>query len=118
MRTIVDIFPPDEQDLQTGGMGYSDARVAQMQYRIASAYHAFVEGRASREDADLVLVDLAQFSRYLDTTQLGAPSEVLREINGRRAVFARIVEAVIGAGGNLDGLHRAVLATPALTEES
>lgn len=117
MKTIVDLFPPDEQDAH-GTPTYSEARVTAMQRRIAGAYHAFAEGRASRDDADLVLVDLAQFSRYLDTTQLGVSNEVLREINGRRAVFARIVEAVIGAGGNLDGLHRAVLATPVLTEES
>lgn len=117
MKTIVDIFPPDQQDAY-GVWSFSEERQTQMQARVAGAYHAFAEGRASRDDADLVLVDLAQFSRYLDTTQLGVSNEVLREINGRRAVFARIVEAVIGAGGNLDGLHRAVLATPVLTEES
>lgn len=117
MITITELFKPDSET-PDGQQFYSDELQAKMEARIASAYLAFVEGRASKEDADLVIVDLAMFTRYLDTTQLGTSNEVLREINGRRAVFARIVEAVIGAGGNLDGLHRAVLATPALSEES
>lgn len=117
MIAITELFKPD-QETPDGVAYYSDEQTAKMEARIASAYAAFAEGRASKEDADLVIVDLAVFTRYLDTTQLGTSNEVLREINGRRAVFARIVEAVIGAGGNLDGLHRAVLATPALSEES
>lgn len=117
MITITEIFKPD-QETPDGQPFYSDDLLAKMQQRIASAYAAFAEGRASKEDADLVIVDLAVFTRYLDTTQLGTSNEVLRELNGRRAVFARIVEAVIGAGGKLDDLHRAVLATPALSEES
>lgn len=117
MITITELFKPDQQ-APDGTVFYSDELQAKMQARIASAYAAFVEGRASKEDADLVIVDLAVFTRYLDTTQLGTPDAVLREINGRRAVFARIVEAVIGGGGKMDDLHRAVLATPSLAEES
>lgn len=118
MITIAELFPPDIQDQLTGAPSYSDEQIAKMQRRIASAYAAVFGGRGSKEDAELVVIDLAQFTRYLDTTQLGTSDEVLREINGRRSVFARLVEAIIGAGGNLDGLHHAVLATPVLTEEN
>ncbi len=116
MITIADMFPPDEADVY-GRPIWSEDIKAKMQARIASAYHAFAEGRASRDDADLVLIDLAQFTRYLDTATLDMPTEVVTAIAHRRAVFGRIVEAVIAAGGNIDGLHRAVLMTPSLDVE-
>ena len=117
MMTVTTMFPPDSQTAD-GQWFHSDEQIAQMQNRVAEAYAAVFEGRGSRDDADLVLVDLAVFTRYLDTTPLDTPADIVKALDQRRAVFARIVEAVIGAGGNLDGLHRAVLATPALSEES
>lgn len=117
MMTVTQLFPPDATT-PDGQLFHSDEQIAQMQTRVASAYAAMFEGRGSKDDADLVLVDLAVFTRYLDTTPLDTPAEIVKALDQRRAVFARIVEAVIGAGGNMDGLHRAVLATPALTEEN
>lgn len=117
MITITEIIKPDQMAADNVPF-YSDEQRARMQMRVSDAYAAMFEGRGSKDDADLVLVDLAVFTRYLDTTPLNTPADIVKALDQRRAVFARIVEAVIGAGGNMDGLHRAVLATPALTEEN
>lgn len=116
MITIGELFPPDAAN-DYGQVGWSDEKKIEMQKRIVGAYAAVFSGRGSKDDADLVLVDLARFTRYLDTAPLDAPADVVKALDQRRAVFARIVEAVIQAGGNVDGLHRAVLATPSTDAE-
>lgn len=116
MITIGDLFPPDEQDA-FGNVGWSELLKTKMQARIVSAYGAVFAGRGSTDDAALVLIDLARYTRYLDTTSLDTPSEIVKALDQRRSVFTRIVEAVIQAGGDFDGLHRAVLQTPQLDVE-
>lgn len=116
MITLTDLFQPDVQDA-SGAVGYSDDIIGRMQYRLVSAYGALFSGRGTKEDADLVLVDLAQFTRYVNTTSLATPADVVKALDQRRAVFARVVEAVIQAGGDMDGLHKAVLVSPPLSAE-
>lgn len=111
MITLRDLFPPAAEE------GWTDAQVAQMQKRLADAYRATFSGSGTQEDASLVLVDLARFTRYLDTTSIDAPADVAKALDQRRAVFVRIAEAVIMSGGNLDGLHRAVLMAPPIDVE-
>ncbi len=110
MITLRDLFPPSDE-------GWTDEQVVQMQRRLANAYRATFTGNGTSEDADLVLVDLARFTRYLDTTSIDAPADVAKALDQRRAVFVRIAEAVIMSGGNLDGLHRAVLMAPPIDVE-
>ena len=59
--------------------------------RIGQAYAALFEGRGSQEDADLVLVDLAQFVRYYDTASLTADPNVTIAAAHRRSVLQRIL---------------------------
>lgn len=110
MITLRDLFPPGEE-------GWTEEQVAAMQRRLASAYRNLFSGNGTAEDADLVLVDLARFTRYQDTTPLNTPADVAKALDQRRAVFVRIAEAVIMSGGNLDGLHRAVLMAPPIDVE-
>lgn len=107
MQNLLTVLPDEKQgDLAAGEL------------RIVQAYAAVFGGRGSKDDADLVLVDLAQFTRYLDTTSLEAPPAYAAAVSHRRAVFSRIVEAVTAGGGNLNGLQQAVLTAPDLTAPS
>lgn len=115
MKTLSDIFPPAQDEF--GNVGWSDEQKAQMQQRVAEAYRAVAEGRGSRDDADLMIVDLFKYARYLDTTPLGTSADVVMAIEGRRSVAVRFAEAVVLAGGNFDGLHHALLATPSTDAE-
>ncbi len=83
----------------------------QFDARIASAYGALFSGQGSREDADLVLVDMARFSRYYDTASLDMTSAQAVAFAHRRAVFSRVLEALTFAGQEPRGLIKAVLLT-------
>ena len=119
MITLADLFPPDSvQYTETGEVPFrSPEQLAAMQARVVSAYGAVFSGRGTHDDGDLVLVDLAQFTRYLDTARIGASPEEVLMLNGLRMAFARIVEAIVQSGGDVDGLHRAVLVSPSLNDE-
>lgn len=115
MITLATLFPPEQDNF--GGVGWTEEQKSQMQQRVAQAYRAVAEGRGSREDADLMIVDLFKYARYLDTTPLGTSADVVMAIEGRRSVAVRFAEAVVLAGGNFDGLHHALLATPSTNAE-
>ena len=87
-------------------------RNAQLE-RVGSAYVALFTGNGSREDADLVLVDLAQFVRYYDTASLTADPVVTTASAHRRAVLQRILGM---QGGEPNGFMAAVLTAPDLDE--
>lgn len=112
MRTVLDFVPYDLE----GVVHSEEARVKALA-RVFGAYTAVFSGRGGVDDAELVLVDLAQFTRYLDTAALDTPAEVVKALDQRRAVFGRIIEALVSGGGNVDGLHRAVLVSPPLGAE-
>lgn len=112
MITLADLFPPHPEE------GYTDEALGRMAQRLVSAYGATFSGKGTAEDADLVLVDLAQFTRYMDTTPLTASAEVAKALDQRRAVFVRIAEGITRSGRDLDGLHRAVLTSPPISEET
>lgn len=59
--------------------------------RLAQAWHAFVSGRAGREDADLIMGDLAMFTGFMQVSDVGATDAELRRFEGRRDVMARIL---------------------------
>jgi hypothetical protein len=107
MHTILDQLAPEHQANPT-----SDAALIAQSERIAEAYAAVFTGAGSKVDADLVLVDLAAFTRYYDTALLREPAEVVKAIDARRAVFQRILEAMTRAGMEPNGIHGALLRTP------
>lgn len=60
--------------------------------RISDAYRAvFINGNPSKEDSEIVMSDLANFSGYFAVSPPGTGDAELREANGARAVFARIL---------------------------
>lgn len=104
MRTVLDVVPIS---------GLTDEQIAvQFTTRVAKAYAALFSGTGGSEDAELVLVDLAQFTRYYDTASLEVPAEHVKALDQRRAVFQRIAEALTKSGKTLGDLHGAVLRAP------
>lgn len=111
MRTVLDILPDSVNNNPDLG-----ARADAYQLRIAQAYAAVFSGNGSVDDAGLVLIDLAQFTRYYDTVKLNASAAEAHGLNHRRAVFQRIAEGVIVSGNTLDGLHAATLRAPLIED--
>lgn len=101
MKNILDILPPEHQN-----------NPHMHEARIAEAYAALFTGNGGTDDADLVLVDLAQYSRYYVTAPLGMPADQVKALDQRRAVVERILEAVIRSGHRIGDLHEAVLRAP------
>lgn len=63
---------------------------ARTKLRLTEAYRNTFAGNGNREDADLVLRDLAKTSGFYMVTPATAPDNVRSYSEGRRAVFARI----------------------------
>lgn len=101
MRNILDVLAADIRD---------DPQAQSL--RIAQAYAALFTGSGDKTDAELVLVDMAQFTRYYDTALLALPAEQVKALDQRRAVFQRILEAMTLAGEEPLGLIGAVLRSP------
>lgn len=78
-RTVMSVLPADKQSLE----GYT--------LRLHEAYAAFMAGRPSSEDCELILVDLAYASGYYNTTSPDMPAEQVKYSEGMRAVYGRIV---------------------------
>ena len=92
---------------------------AAQQSRVASAYGALFSGNGTKDDADLVLVDLALFTRYYDTAELSSAPAELAAASQRRAVMQRIMDGLAIAGREPQGLLSAALTSPPIkdTEE-
>lgn len=101
MRTVLDALPPEQQ-----------ANPEAQSIRIAQAYAALFSGNGSKLDAEIVLVDLALFTRYYDTAMITMPAEHVKALDQRRAVFQRVLEAMTLASEEPRGLHAAVLTAP------
>ena len=59
--------------------------------KLTEAYIATFSGHPTREDAEMVLVDMAVFSRYYEHMLPDVSTEALRHAEGRRAIMRRIV---------------------------
>lgn len=79
MLSSKDIFPAGQR------------RTAKRDVRLHEAWAAFRAGSASREDAELVLSDLAEFSEYFYVADSTATGDQLMRREGRREVMARIL---------------------------
>lgn len=106
MRTVLDVLPEAK---------HSDP--AAIQLRIAEAYAATFSGNGGIEDAEIVLVDMAQFTRYYDTAMMTTPADQVKAHDARRAVFQRVMEGMVAAGREPVGLLSAVLRAPAIDNE-
>lgn len=82
--------------------------------RLVEAYRAVFDGRGTRLDADLVLVDLLQFSRYYTTADINLPADVVKALDQRRAVGERIMEALARTEFDVRGLHSAIMQSEAV----
>ena len=58
--------------------------------RIIRAYKATFSANATQEDVDIVLDDLATFTRFYEVTDATSSPEAVRYIEGLRTVFHRI----------------------------
>lgn len=86
--------------------------------RLMEAYVAFSEGRASREDAELILVDLAIYSGYFHVSERGSTGTEMAYDAGARSVFARIMFMLNLPMDRVADLQRALTATtPLYTQE-
>lgn len=70
---------------------------AESDQRLAAAYQATFGGNATKEDAEIVLVDLAMTTRFYEHMTPDAASDALRHVDGRRAVFRRLIGFVADA---------------------
>lgn len=64
------------------------------QQKLREAYANVFSGNASREEADIVLVDLARTSGYYNTTSPQTPADELKYYEGQRSVFGRIYQMI------------------------
>jgi hypothetical protein len=97
-RTVFDLLPESERN-----------NVAHADVRLVGAYKAFVEGKPSSDDCAIILVDLASFSGYYNTTSSDASDRELRQAEGRREVYGRIVRLADMPLAELRQLQEAVL---------
>lgn len=59
--------------------------------RLAAAYQATFAGNATKEDAEIVLVDLAVTARFYEHMDPDVSSTALHHVDGRRAVMRRLI---------------------------
>ena len=79
MITTRDILKPGER------------RGPEREARLSSAWQAIASGKGSKEDADLVLADLAETSEFYYVADPEATPTQLMRREGRREVMARIL---------------------------
>ncbi len=106
-QNVLSALPAEYRDDPT-----SDAAQAAIELRTLEAYAALFNGRGGKLDADIVLVDLAVFTRYYDTTMQTVPAEQVKAQDAARGVFQRVLEALTRANVEPVGLHTAVLMAP------
>jgi hypothetical protein len=106
MRNVADVLPENQRLDPT-----------LQQARTVSAYAALFGGNGSIEDAELVLVDLALYTRYYVTAPIDMPSDQVKALDQRRAVLNRILTAMTIGGARTDGLRAATFTAPLLPDE-
>ncbi len=104
--TTGDIFPKGKR------------RGPQSELRLHEAYRAvFTLQKPMKEDLDLVLADLGEFSGYHAVLSPTATDGEMRDHNGRRAVFARILSLIELPLSQLNDLRNAALVEMQISNE-
>lgn len=70
------------------------AGIAEKNRRRLAAYRATFNGNGTKEEAGLVLADLADFTGFYKVADAEATDAVLRHHAGQRSVFGRILAAL------------------------
>ncbi len=81
------------------------------------AYRAVFGGHGSKEETELVLADLANFSGFYQVTTPADGPEAVRYSEGQRSVFARILRFMRMSSAELAALEAAARAER-LTDEN
>ncbi len=76
--------------------------------RRAQAYEAVFSGVGSKEDAEIVLADLALVTGYYSVATATASSQSIHYVEGARSVFHHIL-GLIGNPAIIGELHNAVI---------
>jgi|GEM_PF-6724057 len=98
MKTLGDLFAPGER------------RGPQALARLQGAYERLFFGTgASKDDQQIVLADLATFSRHFFVDGSDLRDEEIREANGRRLMMGRIIRLGLGKEGDLSALYKAAV---------
>lgn len=84
-------------------------RTSAHEERLSQAWQAIINGHGSKEDAELVLADLGEYSGYFAVTEPGTDGLVLSHNEGRRSVYARIVYLLDAPTSYITELRRASL---------
>lgn len=105
MTTVLDLLPEHARD---------DANA--IEGRIVAAYKAFKNGHASKDDAAIILNDLAIESGYFEVLPADATGDQVLQHNGARRVYGRIMFALNLPQARLDELMTSVLASPVETQ--
>jgi hypothetical protein len=88
--------------------GVDRARSSTAELRLMQAYEALFGGRGSPEDAGLVLVDLAKFTGYYNTSSPDVSGDALRYYEGQRSVMGRILALKTAPDIELEAIRQAV----------
>lgn len=105
MRTVLDVLPVEFHQNPTA-----------IQLRVAQALAATFTGNATRDDGEIALCAIMQYTRYYDTTLPGTPMETQKQIEGRREVGQFILDALVLAGSEPVGAISAVRRAPPVEE--
>lgn len=81
----------------------------QQDVRLTEAWQAFSRGRASQEDYEIIMTDLANFTGYFAIAEDAVPGDVLQRYEGKRAVMAHILYSLDAGSGIIGELRRAAL---------
>lgn len=92
------------RDLMAGGHRNPEADA-----RLSKAWETILAGNGGREDGELVFSDLAYESGYFYVAPDGTSDAELREREGKRKVFARILFLLDVPMTKLDDMRRASL---------
>ncbi len=104
MKTLSDLFPE----------GTSPKALE----RLMGSYERVFFGRgASKEDQQIVLADLATFSKHFFVDGAKASNEEIREANGMRLIMGRIIRLGLGENGDLSALYKAVVRQTATNKD-
>lgn len=96
-RNVVDVLPEKDRSLP------------QATLRTQQAYAALGNGNPSKEDCQIILVDLALATGYYHTTPAAMPAEQVKYAEGMRAVYGRIMRFINMPLGEVQSYQRAVL---------
>lgn len=77
--------------------------------RLTTAWQAIMHGKGSKDDAELVMADLGEFSGYFAVSEPGTDGTTLSHNEGRRAVYARIMYLLDLPASYMSELRRASL---------